>query len=173
MKTIGTFFLIAILANVCIVSAEPYHSLPTQCDGFPQLPLVTPKNICVGLVVQKSPDLPIKKPRSLIEIDSNQLLVIDAGSSMPSQGSLLLIDYSSSVPKVKILLSKLNLPHKILVSERRRRCRQATSSRSSLSPLSEALICGTAPERLAETTPRTMASPARALNASSASMSPV
>jgi glucose/arabinose dehydrogenase len=115
MKTIGTFFLIAILANVCIVSAEPYHSLPTQCDGFPQLPLVTPKNICVGLVVQKSPDLPIKKPRSLIEIDSNQLLVIDAGSWMPNQGSLLLIDYSSNVPKVKILLSKLNLPHKILV----------------------------------------------------------
>jgi glucose/arabinose dehydrogenase len=114
MKTIWIIFLIAILSKVCAVLAEPYHSLPTQCDGFPQLPLATPENICVGLVVQKSPDLPIKKPRSLIEIDSNQLLVIDAGSWMPHQGSLLLIDYSGNIPKVKMLLGKLNLPHKIL-----------------------------------------------------------
>lgn len=114
MKLIGTIILITILSSFCNLLAEPYHSLPSQCDGFPQLPLVTPENICVGLVVQKTKNIPLKKPRSLIEINSNQLLVIDAGSWMPNQGSLLLIDYSDGTPHVKALLKKLNLPHKIL-----------------------------------------------------------
>ncbi|MBK8188598.1 MAG: PQQ-dependent sugar dehydrogenase [Cellvibrio sp.] len=114
MKRIGVFFLITILSGFCKLVAEPYHSLTSQCDGFPQLPLITLNNICVGLVVQKSQNIPLKKPRSLIEIDKGQLLVIDAGSWMPNQGSLLLIDYSGKTPIVRSLLNTLNLPHKIL-----------------------------------------------------------
>jgi hypothetical protein len=115
MKITATIILISILSSFCTLLAEPYRSLPTLCDGFPQLPLVTPENICVGLVAQKDKNTPFKKPRSLIEVNANQLLLIDAGSWTPNQGSLLLVDYSNNKPTVKILLNKLNLPHKILI----------------------------------------------------------
>jgi glucose/arabinose dehydrogenase len=114
MKKFGFATFLTFLSCFGSLCADPYLSLPDQCDGFPQVALVTPDNLCVGLVIQKSSNVSLKKPRSLIELGANQLLVIDAGSWVPRQGALLLVDYSNQSQRITSLLNNLNLPHKIL-----------------------------------------------------------
>ena len=96
------------------VSAAPYIPLSEQCDTYPKVPLGTAANLCVGLLVQKSPDIALKMPRTAVETSEGKLLVVDMGGWVGNKGKLWLIDYRTKTPTAVVLLSDLNLPHKIL-----------------------------------------------------------
>ncbi|HSC68405.1 MAG TPA: PQQ-dependent sugar dehydrogenase [Cellvibrio sp.] len=53
-------------------------------------------------------------PRTLVQTADDKLLVVDMGGWAPNKGQLLLVDYRNPAASAKILLSNLNLPHKIL-----------------------------------------------------------
>lgn len=108
----GALFLLMFLSFQSL--AKPYISLPEDCDGFPKLPLVTQDKLCVGLLLQKSEKIALRMPRSAVELPNGQLLVVDMGGWDPNLGKLWLIDFRAKVPTAKILLSQLNLPHKIV-----------------------------------------------------------
>ena len=107
------FTLSAWLFGAC-VSAAPYIPLSEQCDGYPKLALGTDANLCVGLLVQKNPDIAFKMPRTAVETSEGKLLVVDMGGWVGNKGKLWLINYRSKTPTAVVLLSDLNLPHKIL-----------------------------------------------------------
>jgi glucose/arabinose dehydrogenase len=99
---------------VGLPNAAPYQTLTTKCDGLAQLPVVTLDGLCLGLVAQKSAELPFKMPRTLIELPDGKLLVTDMGGWAANRGKLWLLDYRAAKPVAIELLSGLNLPHKIL-----------------------------------------------------------
>lgn len=91
-----------------------YTSLSASCDGLPQLPIGTLDGLCVGLVAQAGPTLALKMPRSLVELEDGSLLVVDMGGWAANKGKLWRIDYRKQPVTATMLLSDLNLPHKIL-----------------------------------------------------------
>ena len=109
-------FLLLMFSFFCMsATATPYISLAEQCDGYAKLPLGTIDNICVGLLAQRSAELPLKMPRSAIEIPNGKLLVVDMGGWVENKGKLFLVDYRLKNPTATVLLSGLNFPHKILL----------------------------------------------------------
>lgn len=94
--------------------AGTYQPLANNCDGFPQLPVVSIKGTCLGLVAQRSTQPLFKMPRTLVQTADNKLLIVDMGGWVSGRGQLLLLDYKKPGSPAKVLLSKLNLPHKIL-----------------------------------------------------------
>ena len=108
-------FLLTSLYFVCVsTTAASYIPLAEECDGYPKLPLGTSDNLCVGLLAQKSADLPLKMPRTAVETKEGKLLVVDMGGWVENKGRLLLVDYRKKNPSTIVLISGLNLPHKIL-----------------------------------------------------------
>ena len=107
-------FLLGLYLLCVSVIAAPYIPLNEQCDGYPKLPLGTLDNLCVGLLAQKSADLPLKMPRTAVETPDGKLLVVDMVGWVENKGKLLLVDYRKKNPSAIVLLSGLNLPHKIL-----------------------------------------------------------
>lgn len=112
MKLQGT--LLFILALCLGAQATPYTTLAEQCDEFPKLPVGTADNLCLGLLVQKSPAINFKMPRTAVELPDGRLLVVDMGGWGPKLGKLWLVDVRQKIPTGRILLSDLTLPHKIL-----------------------------------------------------------
>lgn len=106
------------MTGACLISASvfsaPYTPLSEQCDNFPKLALGTDDNLCVGLLVQKSPEIPFKMPRTAIDTPDGKLLVVDMGGWASNKGKLWLVNYRAKAPTAVALLSDLNLPHKIL-----------------------------------------------------------
>ncbi len=111
-------FKLLLTLSACLigaqVSASPYTPLSEQCDGYTKLALGTDANLCVGLLVQKGPDIAFKMPRTAVETPEGKLLVVDMGGWAGNKGKLWLINYRSKTPTAVALLSGLNLPHKIL-----------------------------------------------------------
>lgn len=97
-----------------LVDAGSYIPTVEQCDGFAQLPVVTQAGTCLGLVAARSPKNPFKMPRTLVQTPDDKLLIVDMGAWAPRKGQLLLLDYRNPDVSAKILLSQLNLPHRIL-----------------------------------------------------------
>ena len=97
-----------------LVNAGSYITTGDQCDGFAQLPVVTQTGTCLGLVASRSAKNPFKMPRTLVQTSDDKLLVVDMGAWAPRKGQLLVLDYRNPGAPAKILLSQLNLPHKIL-----------------------------------------------------------
>src|SRR6478752_150080 len=114
MKVKSIIFFMGILLACAHVSATPYIPLQEQCDGFPKLPLTTTENLCVGLLAQKSSGIKFIMPRTGVETKDGKLLVVDMGGWEPNNGKLFLIDYRAKKPTATVLLSDLNMPHKIL-----------------------------------------------------------
>lgn len=98
-----------------LAGAGAYEVTAGECDGFPRLPVVTHEGTCLGLVAQRNATTPFKMPRTLVQTAADQLLVVDMGGWAPRKGQLLLVDYRNPGVPTKILLSQLNLPHKILM----------------------------------------------------------
>ncbi|MEN0035879.1 MAG: PQQ-dependent sugar dehydrogenase [Cellvibrio sp.] len=96
------------------VFAGSYTSTDGQCDGFARLPVVTQDGTCLGLVASRSTKIPFKMPRTLVQTPDDKLLVVDMGGWVPNKGQLLALDYRNPNAQAEIVLSKLNLPHKIL-----------------------------------------------------------
>lgn len=96
------------------VFAGSYATTDGQCDGFARLPVVTQEGTCLGLVASRSENNPFKMPRTLVQTPDDKLLVVDMGGWAPNKGQLLALDYLNPSAPAKTLLSKLNLPHKIL-----------------------------------------------------------
>lgn len=103
-----------LLMCSALVSAGSYTALADQCDGFPQVPVGTQTGTCLGLVATRSGKIPFRMPRSLVQTADDKLLVLDMGGWAPLKGQLLLLDYRNPDAAAKIILTKLNLPHKIL-----------------------------------------------------------
>lgn len=102
------------LLSCSLVNAGSYNTITDKCDGFEQLPVVTETGTCLGLVASRSANIPFKMPRTLVQTPDDKLLVVDMGGWAPNKGQLLALDYLNPNASAKILLSKLNLPHKIL-----------------------------------------------------------
>lgn len=109
----GAFCLSAFLLSAS-VAAAPYIPLAQECDGYPQLPVGTVDNLCVGLLVQKSTSVAFKMPRTAVEMPDGKLLVVDMGGWVENKGKLWLVDYRAKNITAVALLSNLNFPHKIL-----------------------------------------------------------
>lgn len=103
------------LASIPCLAAGNYKPLAQDCDGFTQLPVVTPSDMCVGLVAQRDASHPFKMPRTLIQTPDDKLLVVDMGGWVKGKGVLWQLDYRSPDAPAKALLRQLDLPHKILV----------------------------------------------------------
>jgi len=103
-----------------LVMAGSYTATTSQCDGFAQLPVVTQAGTCLGLVAQRSATIPFKMPRTLVQTADDKLLVVDMGAWAPRKGQLLLLDYRNPNAPARILLSQLNMPHKILLGPDRK-----------------------------------------------------
>jgi glucose/arabinose dehydrogenase len=103
-----------LLVFSSLVDAGSYVPTGAQCDGFPQLPVATQPGTCLGLVATRSAKNPFKMPRTLVQTHDDKLLVVDMGAWVPRKGQLLLLDYRRPDLSAKVLLSQLNLPHKIL-----------------------------------------------------------
>jgi glucose/arabinose dehydrogenase len=116
MKSIGYLLCVASVSLMfsSMVFAGSYVATTNQCDGFAQLPVVTQAGTCLGLVAQRSTTNPFKMPRTLVQTSDDKLLVVDMGAWAPRKGQLLVLDYRNPQIPAKILLSQLNLPHKIL-----------------------------------------------------------
>jgi glucose/arabinose dehydrogenase len=114
MLSIRTVLSWLLLLTPAAATAGTYTTLSTRCDGLPQLPIGTLDGLCVGLVAQAGPTLPLKMPRSLVELDDGSLLVVDMGGWAAGKGRLWRVDYRSQPATATELLSGLNLPHKIL-----------------------------------------------------------
>lgn len=97
-----------------LVFAGSYITTADQCDGFAQLPVVTQPGTCLGLVVQRNANTPFKMPRTLVQTSDDKLLVVDMGAWMPQKGQLLVVDYRNPTVPAKVILTQLNLPHKIM-----------------------------------------------------------
>jgi glucose/arabinose dehydrogenase len=110
---ISACVLSALLSNTYSFAA-PYLPLTQTCDGFPQLPLGTAENLCVGLLAQKSAAVGFKMPRTAVELPDGKLLVVDMGGWAENKGKLWLVDYRAKNITAVALLSNLNFPHKIL-----------------------------------------------------------
>ncbi len=111
----GLLMVIAwLMCCPLVATAGTYQTLKESCDGFPQLPVVSVDGTCVGLVVQRTGQPLLKMPRSLIQTADNKLLIVDMGAWVSKRGQLLVLDYKKTTVPVKVLLSQLNLPHKIL-----------------------------------------------------------
>ncbi len=111
----GLLMVIAwLMCCPLVATAGTYQTLKEGCDGFPQLPVVSVDGTCVGLVVQRTGQPLLKMPRSLIQTADNKLLIVDMGAWVSKRGQLLVLDYKKTTVPVKVLLSQLNLPHKIL-----------------------------------------------------------
>lgn len=108
-----SFYLSACLLSACSFAA-PYFPLAQQCDGYPQLPLGTAENLCVGLLAQKSAAVGFKMPRTAVELPDGKLLVVDMGGWVENKGKLWLVDYRAKNVTAVAVLSNLNFPHKIL-----------------------------------------------------------
>jgi glucose/arabinose dehydrogenase len=104
----------ALLVYSQLVEAGTYAPTSEQCDGFAQLPVVTQIGTCLGLVAARSAKNPWKMPRTLVQTPDDKLLIVDMGAWAARKGQLLLLDYRNPGAPAKILLSQLNLPHKIL-----------------------------------------------------------
>lgn len=108
-----------VLAFFCLVFslnlfASPYLPLSEKCDGYPKLPLGTSNDFCVGLLAQRSAELPIQMPRTAVETQSGEMLVVDMGGWAENKGTLWLVNFRSNPVVGKQLMTGLNLPHKIL-----------------------------------------------------------
>lgn len=116
LKNLGYWLSISSVSFVfsSLVFAGSYVPTANQCDGFAQLPVVTQAGTCLGLVAQRSKNNPFKMPRSLVQTSDDKLLVVDIGAWAPRKGQLLAVDYRNPKASTQILLSQLNLPHKIL-----------------------------------------------------------
>lgn len=112
--SIGLWIISLPLILSLPVFAGSYTTTDGQCDGFPRLPVVTQEGTCLGLVASRSTNNPFKMPRTLVQTPDDKLLVVDMGGWAPNKGQLLALDYRNPSAPAKILLSKLNLPHKIL-----------------------------------------------------------
>ena len=97
--------------------AGSYSTTGGDCDGFSRLPVVTQEGTCLGLVATRSVNNPFKMPRTLVQTPDDKLLVVDMGAWAPNKGQLLLLDYRNPSSPAKVLLNKLNLPHKILYGQ--------------------------------------------------------
>lgn len=104
----------ALLVFSPLVNAGSYTSTPESCDGFAKLPVVTQAGTCLGLVAGRSSKTPLKMPRTLVQTPDDKLLIVDMGAWVQRKGQLLLLDYRKPNTSATILLSQLNLPHKIL-----------------------------------------------------------
>ncbi len=117
-RCLSACLLNVFLLNACLFSvyssAAPYITLAQQCDGYPQLPLGTADNLCVGLLVQKSATVAFKMPRTAVEMPDGKLLVVDMGGWIENKGKLWLVDYRAKNITAIAVLSNLNFPHKIL-----------------------------------------------------------
>lgn len=96
------------------VFASPYIPLSEKCDGYPKVPLGTSNDLCLGLLAQRSPELPLQMPRTAVETQAGEMLVVDMGGWVENKGKLWLVNYRSRPIVGKQLMSDLNLPHKIL-----------------------------------------------------------
>lgn len=116
MRSLNGLLIVIGLWLACPFSmAASYQTLPTDCDGFAQLPIVSIGGTCLGLVVQRDQQPLLRMPRSLLQTTDNKLLVLDMGGWAPRRGKLLLLDYKDPNKPGRVLLSQLNLPHKILL----------------------------------------------------------
>ncbi|WP_062262250.1 PQQ-dependent sugar dehydrogenase [Endozoicomonas arenosclerae] len=76
-------------------------------------------SLCVGLVLNRSDSVPLKKPRKALELsEENALLVTDMGGWEKDRGSLWILTFDPKHPYSKLLnarriLTGLNLPHDI------------------------------------------------------------
>jgi glucose/arabinose dehydrogenase len=114
-KLNGLLITLGVLAISSLSVAGTYQSLTADCDGFPQLPVVSISGTCLGLVAQRDQQPLLKMPRSLLQTTDNKLLIVDMGGWSPGRGQLLMLDYSAPTKTARVLLSQLNLPHKILM----------------------------------------------------------
>lgn len=115
LKNIGRLLCASLLIScTALVNAGSYTTTLGECDGFAKLPVVTQAGTCLGLVATRNAKNPLKMPRTLVQTDDDKLLVVDMGMWAPRKGQLLLLDYRSNNVPAKVLLSQLNLPHKIL-----------------------------------------------------------
>lgn len=114
LKNIRAVLCLASVLIGSLAHAGSYITTTSKCDGFPQLPVVTQVGTCLGLIAQRSTVNPFKMPRTLVQTADDQLLIVDMGAWAPRKGQLFLLDYHNPDAPAKILLSQLNLPHKIL-----------------------------------------------------------
>lgn len=115
LKNIGCLLCTSLFVSyAALVNAGSYTTATGDCDGFAKLPVVTQTGTCLGLVTTRNAKNPLKMPRTLVQTDDDKLLVVDMGMWAPHKGQLLLLDYRNAHVPAKILLSQLNLPHKIL-----------------------------------------------------------
>ncbi|MEA2937431.1 MAG: hypothetical protein QOC56_935, partial [Alphaproteobacteria bacterium] len=90
-------------------------------QGFPKLQIGMRSGYCAGLVASKADGLVF--PRSIVQIpDSSLFVVADMGAGWsPRQGRLLLLDPAAPEGKrIKVLMTKLDLPHGLAVGVDRR-----------------------------------------------------
>lgn len=109
--------LVAAMATLSTAEAlgAAYRVENVQCDGFPRVRVETLEGLCVGLVAQKSRNVPFVKPRSAVQVrDETRLLVADMGGWSAGKGVIWLLDYSEPDTPATRLLTDLNMPHKIM-----------------------------------------------------------
>jgi glucose/arabinose dehydrogenase len=93
-----------------------YKKLPELCDGYPQLPIGTMPNSCVGLVIDQTNVDPatgkgMKFPRKIVQIpNSEDFIVTDMGSWNPQTGAVFRLVKQANGYALKTVFNKLNMP---------------------------------------------------------------
>lgn len=111
--------LLATVTLVCSSFAASayaaYETSPDTCGGLPKVQVGTIDGTCLGLVIQKGPGAPLKKPRKIAQVAGRDAyLLTDMGGWNPNLGTLYLIERNQAGYAIRQLKSKLNLPHQII-----------------------------------------------------------
>lgn len=115
MRVLSTAILAAWLLAPGPVAAEPYAPTGETCGGMPKVAVGTMDGVCIGLVLQRGPELKLVKPRKIAQIaGQDAFLLTDMGGWDGHVGSLYLIERHGGAYAARRLRSKLNLPHQIL-----------------------------------------------------------
>ena len=90
------------------------------CGAFPKLPIAMRPGYCAGLVASKEDGLIF--PRTIVQVpDTRFFVVVDMGGWDPQRGRVLLLDPDAPQgQRIKVLLSKLDMPHGLGVGPDRR-----------------------------------------------------
>src|ERR1044072_5355744 len=118
--------MLLALAPAPRASAQPaaklsgYTLSDETCGAFPKLPIAMRPGYCAGLVASKEDGLVF--PRTIVQVpDTRFFVVVDMGGWDPGRGRVLLLDPDAAQgQRVKVLLTKLDLPHGLGVGPDRR-----------------------------------------------------
>lgn len=97
------------------------YALGTEtCGAFPKLPIAMRPGYCAGLVASKEDGLIF--PRTIVQVPDTRFFVIaDMGGWDPERGRVLLLDPDAPQgQRIKVLLTKLDMPHGLAVGPDRR-----------------------------------------------------